>query len=376
MDNQWGKIYGKTVSYSSATNYKENLDVMTKKVNDIMEEKLLKENLIGDNPLTVMFNNHENHGKFMTNVFLLNDYELLEKSLNWVFSSYIARGFSENYFKEVLSTWIQVINLTLDIFAAREITEVYYWMENFYDEFDVNPIEEKKLSIKESPFEVVLKDKKNMLFSYLIEGDYKSSLELVKEIIHDKESLSNIYTKIIKEAMYDVGKAWEMGEISISQEHLATSVISRIMANIYMDYFILTEITKGKIIVTTATNEYHELGIRIVADLLELDGWDVIYLGSNIPKEDLVKTILKERPSFLVISVTMAFNISKAKEIIDEIKGNDDLRKLKILAGGQAFNYFDNKSKIGADKISLSVSETLDTAREWWKEANGEGEEL
>jgi methanogenic corrinoid protein MtbC1 len=374
MDKEENKIYHKMVLYSSAINYKENLELMTKKVDKIMEEKVLKENLIGDNPLSVMFNNHENHGKFMANVFLLNDYELLKNTLNWVFSSYIARGFSVNYFKEVLKTWIQVINVTLDIQEAREITEVYYWMENFYDKFSVEQKVDNELSINKSPFQVVLNDKKNLLFSYLIEGDYKSSIKLIKEIIHDKETLSNIYTEIIKEAMYDVGKAWQKGKISISQEHLATSVVTRIMASIYMDYFILAENTKEKVIVTTATNEFHELGIRIVADLLELDGWDVIYLGANIPREDLVKIILKEKPSFVVISVTMAFNISTAKQIIDKIKENDDLKEIKILVGGQAFNYADKNLNLGADKISLSVEETIETGREWWKGVKDEKE--
>lgn len=80
--------------------------------------------------------------------------------------------------------------------------------------------------------------------------------------------------------MYEVGNLWERGEISVAEEHLASSIISRIMSTIYSK-FITFENTRGKAVVTATANEFHKLGSRIVADSLEMNGWDVNHLGSR-----------------------------------------------------------------------------------------------
>jgi methanogenic corrinoid protein MtbC1 len=95
---------------------------------------------------------------------------------------------------------------------------------------------------------------------------------------------------------------------------------------------------KGKAIVTAAPNEFHELGGRILADMLEAAGWDVFFLGANTPDGELIKLVGKVRPRFLAISLTMPFSIDKVAAIISKIKSNTDLGPVRILVGGSAFN--------------------------------------
>lgn len=108
--------------------------------------------------------------------------------------------------------------------------------------------------------------------------------------------------------MYEIGLLWEKGLISVAQEHLATSIVMRIMSYLYMD-FILVENTKGKAIITASANEYHE------------------------------------------------------------IRADSNLDHMKILVGGYIFmSGINNSENIGADKISTTTYDTLQTARLWWKE--------
>lgn len=158
--------------------------------------------------------------------------------------------------------------------------------------------------------------------------------------------------------------------ISVAQEHLATSIVMRIMSFLYMN-FILLENTKGKAIVTASSNEYHEVGARIISDILELDGWNVIYLGANVPNEELIKIIHQEKPDFISISVAMAFNISGVKNLISQIRSDSNLDNMKILLGGYAFTFGgETQKKIEVDKIALSSYETIETARLWWNDKN------
>ncbi|RPH50724.1 MAG: cobalamin B12-binding domain-containing protein [Desulfobacteraceae bacterium] len=101
---------------------------------------------------------------------------------------------------------------------------------------------------------------------------------------------------------------------------------------------------------TSAPNDHHELGGRIVSDLLETDGWDVYCLGANKPQPALIRMISEINPFMLSISLAMQFNIDKAAELVNAIRKKSTFDELKIMVGGLAFNENPDVWKItGAD---------------------------
>ncbi|MCS7203130.1 MAG: cobalamin B12-binding domain-containing protein, partial [Thermodesulfovibrio sp.] len=120
-------------------------------------------------------------------------------------------------------------------------------------------------------------------------------------------------------------------------EHLATAIVGRVMANLYAHFPRIKKKAKSKVIVTSSPNEFHELGGRIVADCLEIDGWDVYYLGANVPEQELIKLLIKVKPKILAISVTMPFNLERAESLIKSVRKVEKVRP-KIIVGGIAFN--------------------------------------
>ncbi|MBS3780896.1 MAG: hypothetical protein KGY41_10925, partial [Desulfovermiculus sp.] len=67
---------------ASVQAYKEHLAALVEKVNGLMSSRPDLRLLIGENPLSMMFANHKNHALFMSNVFALHQYELLEAVQN------------------------------------------------------------------------------------------------------------------------------------------------------------------------------------------------------------------------------------------------------------------------------------------------------
>lgn len=356
------------VSYTSADKYEKNIPIMVESVNAIMDSLNTTENLIGNNPLSVMHENHGHHAKFMVNVFKLNDYKLLENTIKWVLSSYISRGFKTEYFQKEIEIWMQVINKTLDSNSSSEIIKVYEWILSTLDHEEND--DDNRINKVDYPFDFNWEENKNKFFNLLIKGNSKEALLFSKSIVHDKESVEAFYTKIVKHSMYEIGLLWEEGLISVAQEHLATSIVMRIMSFLYMNFNFI-ENTKGIAIVTASFNEYHEVGARMISDLLELDGWNITYLGANIPNEEFMKIIYEEKPDFISISVTMSFNINSAKKLISQIRSDPNLDNMKILLGGYAFTLSEiTQHEIKADKIALSSQETIKTARLWWDDKN------
>lgn len=117
---------------------------------------------------------------------------------------------------------------------------------------------------------------------------------------------------------------------------------------------------------TSAPNEFHELGARMLADMLEAAGWDVIFLGANTPSEELIKLVRKTSPRFLAISLTMPFSIDKVAVIIATIKSDPGLGHIKIMVGGSAFNADRNLwRQIGADAWAEDPQSAIRQALTW-----------
>jgi methanogenic corrinoid protein MtbC1 len=78
----------------------------------------------------------------------------------------------------------------------------------------------------------------------------------------------------------------------------------------------------------------HEFPARIVADFLELGGFEVRYLGANVPTDDLLRLLAEERPAILCLSVTMSWNAASLRSVVQRVRAA--FPKLPILVGGHA----------------------------------------
>ena len=169
---------------------------------------------------------------------------------------------------------------------------------------------------------------------YLLEGNKEKSIEIVNNLIDEGVKIQDIYIELIQPTMYKVGELWEKGEISVADEHLATSITDRILTIIYPRIF--SGEKKGKsAVVACVANEYHQLGGRMVADFFELHGWDGYFVGANTPLKDLLDLIEEKEPDVVGLSLAMYFNLPELLEAINVIQ--EEHLDLEILVGGQAF---------------------------------------
>jgi methanogenic corrinoid protein MtbC1 len=146
-------------------------------------------------------------------------------------------------------------------------------------------------------------------------------------------------------------------DICIWEEHVRTSIVRTIIECCYT--YLVRERNKlhgadsgEKVIVTCPSEEFHEIGARMVADFFTLCGYDVTFVGANTPREDMFSALSFIKPAFLAISVTNYYNLVAARKMITRFKEIRDETKqsFRIIVGGIAFQ--DNPAtwkEIGAD---------------------------
>jgi len=219
-------------------------------------------------------------------------------------------------------------------------------------------LELKKLIPKESNN---LSDIKNGMApinsEILVEEILSESLEAIKK--YDSKKLESILLnasakltqpilieELIIPLVYKVGDLWHSGEIRVANEHLASSVIRGFLYNL-LDSYSLND-SAPVMVTATPRGQEHELGALIAGVVAASSGWKVIYLGSNLPAEEIGAVVSHLKARVVALSIVYPN---------DDLHLKQELKKFKhllpegvsIIVGGRAANgYLDVLDEISA----------------------------
>jgi len=170
----------------------------------------------------------------------------------------------------------------------------------------------------------------------LLAGKLSECKRLVQELIDADIELRHLYSHLYQRSLYEVGERWETNQITVANEHLATSITEHLLGLSYPIVFGTERIGKSAVICCIA-NEFHQIGGKMVADILELNGWDGHFLGANTSIEDVLQTIQQEQPDLVGLSLSILSNLGSLKRAIEAIKA--DFPNTEMILGGQAFRW-------------------------------------
>lgn len=197
---------------------------------------------------------------------------------------------------------------------------------------------------------------------YLIRGDKNSALNLIMNSVKSGTTIKDIYLKVFHCTQKETGRLWQISKITVAQEHFITAATQLIMSQLYPYLFNSTHKEKS-IIVSCIAGELHELGVRMVADFFEMDGWNSYYYGANTPEISLIDAVETHKPDVLAISATMTFNLGSVAELIERIKNNSATAYVKILVGGYPFTLTENLWRnMGADGFAPDAVSAIEIA--------------
>jgi MerR family transcriptional regulator, light-induced transcriptional regulator len=180
------------------------------------------------------------------------------------------------------------------------------------------------------------REKQDKFRELILLGDRKASSFLVRHLLDQDVPVQVIYEELIKKALYQVGDLWEQSRITVAEEHLATSVSEAVMNELFPLLLAKTR-RKKKVLLACVENELHQVGVKMVADIFEMKGWDSFFPGSNVPLKELITYAGKVKPDLFALSVSIYFHMPELEKMLGELlKCFPDI---PILVGGQAFRH-------------------------------------
>ena len=194
----------------------------------------------------------------------------------------------------------------------------------------------------------------------LLAGERRGALELIAAET-DAVGVRDLYLHVFQPVLREMGRRWQLGEVSVAQEHLVTAATQLAMAQLYPRLFSTPR--DGRTLVAMCVgDELHEVGMRMVADLLELEGWTSHFLGANTPPRSAAETVRVHAADLVAVSVTMMSHVEQATETITTIRAETDA---PIIVGGRAVLLIpDLWREMGADGTAPDAGHAVTTAAE------------
>lgn len=197
------------------------------------------------------------------------------------------------------------------------------------------------------------------------EGDRRSAFDVVARAREQGLEMEAIYHDVLQPVLREIGRLWQENEISVADEHLATAITQAAMARLYQETFAAGDGGGPTLIAACADLERHEIGLRMLCDLLEMEGWETVYLGATVPTGDLVRMVVDRKPDVVALSVAIAPHLPRLREMIRAIRDATAGAPPLILAGGRPFHaHPDLAERLGADLTAESARDAVALLRE------------
>ena len=193
----------------------------------------------------------------------------------------------------------------------------------------------------------------------LLAGDRQRASQLILDAVASGVSVRDIYLQVFQPSQYEIGRLWQMNLVNVAQEHYCTAATQLVMSQLYPHIFASQK--KGRRLVATCVGgDLHEIGVRMVSDLFEMDGWDTFYLGANVPASSIIQTLAAQRADVLAVSTTISTYVRDVTKLIGAVRQAKAVAGVKILVGGYPFNVAtDLWQQVGADGYAGDAVEAV-----------------
>lgn len=137
--------------------------------------------------------------------------------------------------------------------------------------------------------------------------------------------------EVLQKGIAQIGLGWYRGQASVQQEHFSTALALRKLNTLIAAC--PSPHHSQKLIIACPPAEDHTFSALFLTYALRLRGWPIIYLGPNVPLEELEETIAGLRPSLLVMPAQQLHTAATLAHVAWQLR-----HKVNIAFGGMIFN--------------------------------------
>jgi methanogenic corrinoid protein MtbC1 len=202
------------------------------------------------------------------------------------------------------------------------------------------------------------------LVNAIAEMREQEALKLAQEMVEGGSDPMAILDAA-REAMDIVGRRYEEETYFLPELMLAGVMLSQITDMVKPEMAKAPEVERlGKVVMGTVEGDIHDIGKDIVVFMLDVNGFEVLDLGVDVPVDKFVEAIKEFEPQVVGLSGFLTLAFDAMKDTVEAIKKAGLRDKVKIMIGGGQIDYM-IKEHTGADAYGKDAMAGVSLAKKW-----------
>lgn len=195
----------------------------------------------------------------------------------------------------------------------------------------------------------------------VMKGNRSGIAAITREALETGEEPTELLNKVLLPAINEVGELFDKGKYFLPQ--LISSAESMKNAIEVLEPHLLHESEEkdlSVVVIATVEGDIHDIGKNLVVLMLKNHGFQVIDLGKDVPKEEIIRAAQEHNADIIALSALMTTTMQRMKEVVAYAKEQNV--RAKIMIGGAVITQ-EYADEIGADGYSRDAAEAVKLAK-------------
>ena len=204
------------------------------------------------------------------------------------------------------------------------------------------------------------------LFTAMADLKEEEAMKILDEKLANGEDPYKIL-EIARGAMGLVGSRFASGEYFIPDLVYSGEILKEVSNKVKPLLTTQEDANKesvGKFLLATVAGDIHDIGKDIVAFMFDVNGFDVIDLGIDVPVQKIVDAVKEKKPDIVGLSGFLTLAFDAMKDTIEAIKAAGLRDDVKIMIGGGQIDE-EIRKYTGADAYRPDAVSGVLLAKEW-----------
>ncbi len=144
--------------------------------------------------------------------------------------------------------------------------------------------------------------------------------------------VETVCLSVLQAGLAEIGQGWHQGKITVQQEHFASGLAMRRLESLLSA--MPAPHKRGRILIGCPAEEDHTFPPLLLSVLLRRHGYDVVYLGANVPLRSMEVTINSTRPKLVIMTAQQLYTAASLLGMAELLQQ----RRITLAFGGLIFN--------------------------------------
>jgi methanogenic corrinoid protein MtbC1 len=206
---------------------------------------------------------------------------------------------------------------------------------------------------------------KEELINLIADMKEEEALALVQQMLDAGEDPQGILDAA-SQAMNVVGKRFDEKEYFLPELIIAGEMMKAIgdLVKPRLAAQAASSARRGKVLIGTVAGDIHDIGKDVVSFMLDVNSFEVVDLGVDVPASTFVAKIQEAKPDIVGMSGFLTMAYDQMKRTVDAIKEAGLRDNVKIMIGGAIMD--DSAAKyVGADAYGADAAAAVRLAKSW-----------